>query len=231
MNRPNLKLRNGKKGDMAFATRLENWQKDFKLDVVAHSNGGLIARYFFYYGDKTLDNSDKPPEFDWGGTKEIQRLFLVGTPKLGAPKALKILPEGSDDIPTQYYNPDIVGSFPSVYQLLPKEAEARINDGNKPIEVDLFDIKTWLKQNWGIAKSDKKNAKAYLEACLNRAKKFHEALKASPKRLLYFFFLGLTKKHGHQFLLQTRVISQFGKITDKPKMGMGLSLTEVLQRL
>jgi hypothetical protein len=173
--------KSGNKEKLDFAKQLENWLKNYKFDVVAHSNGGLIARYFFYYGDQPLDISGELPRFDWGGTKEIQRLFLVGTPNLGAPKALKILTEGSDDIPTQDYNPDIVGSFPSMYQLLPKDAVAKFNDGNKPIEVDLFDIKTWLNHNWGLAKSEKKISKAYLEACLNRAKRFHAALNASPK--------------------------------------------------
>ena len=39
---------------------------DVKFDIVAHSMGGLITRYYLRYGDADLPNDGSPPRVTWG---------------------------------------------------------------------------------------------------------------------------------------------------------------------
>ena len=53
-----------------------------RVDILAHSNGGLLARYFARYG--TVDLAMEGPfEPTGAGASSIRRLLLVGTPNLG----------------------------------------------------------------------------------------------------------------------------------------------------
>src|SRR3989344_2367247 len=77
-----------------------------KIDIVAHSMGGLVVENYLYENGKS----------------SINKLIFVGTPHLGAPKAGKILLKGDKlDIPwlRESVIKDLSRNFPSVYQLLP----------------------------------------------------------------------------------------------------------------
>ncbi|MGH9962201.1 MAG: lipase/acyltransferase domain-containing protein, partial [Pyrinomonadaceae bacterium] len=182
--------------DLEYARELEVWLKDFKFDVIAHSMGGLIARYFLYYGAQELGDDGPLPKFDWRGAQQVDKLILVGTPNLGSPEAFKNLTSGYKKKPLPFYNPAVVGSFPAAYQLLPQWDHGLFRDDQGAVEVDLFNVDTWKKNNWGIVNSDIENVKelrllipnrdaeveplkeaeSYLSWCLRRAKRFHDAL-------------------------------------------------------
>ncbi len=77
-----------------------------KIDIIAHSMGGLVAENYIYEN----------------GKDSINKLIFVGTPHLGAPKAAKILLKGDNmGIPwlTQEVIKDLSLNFPSIYTLLP----------------------------------------------------------------------------------------------------------------
>ena len=40
---------------------------DIKFDIVAHSMGGLLTRYFLRYGDQALPEDGSLPELNWAG--------------------------------------------------------------------------------------------------------------------------------------------------------------------
>lgn len=52
---------------------------DFKVDIVAHSNGGLVARRYILNGNQN----------------RVSRMVTLGTPWLGAPKAIPAMYDGS----------------------------------------------------------------------------------------------------------------------------------------
>ena len=79
-----------------------------KVDIVAHSMGGLLAKNYLYAYGKV----------------DIEKLIFVGTPHLGAPKAGKTILQGDNlNIPT--LNDDRVRelalNFPAIHELLPSE--------------------------------------------------------------------------------------------------------------
>src|SRR3954451_5172038 len=49
-----------------------------KFDIVAHSMGGMIARYAAMYGDADLPPEGKAPKPTWAGSSYLDKLILVG---------------------------------------------------------------------------------------------------------------------------------------------------------
>ena len=171
---------------------------DVKFDIVAHSMGGLITRYFLRYGDAPLAEYDSVPEPTWAGVADVETVVLVGPPNGGATKTFEQLINGYDDgrpvLPL--YPSYLMGTFPSVYQLLPRSRQNRIlYDDEAPIE-DIYDGELWARYGWGLSATDRKTtefirnalpdvtddasrreiASAYQTAALKRAKAFHQAL-------------------------------------------------------
>ena len=64
---------------------------DMTFDLLAHSQGGLIARYYVKYGSAELDPTDPAPRPTMAGAASVNRLILVGTPNRGCLEAMKIL--------------------------------------------------------------------------------------------------------------------------------------------
>ncbi|MEM9252894.1 MAG: hypothetical protein AAGB29_11145, partial [Planctomycetota bacterium] len=98
---------------------------DVRFDLVAHSMGGLIARYLLRYGDADVLAADTPPAPTWAGAELIDRLVVVCTPNAGSALAFTQLAWGYQ--PARFlpdYPPALIGTFPSVYQLLPRARHA-----------------------------------------------------------------------------------------------------------
>src|SRR5688572_13699994 len=132
---------------------------DLRFDIIAHSMGGLIARYFAMYGDADV-LGDRQPSPDWRGAQSIGRLALFGTPNAGSMDALRALIYGYSI--TEANRPRLnlfkslgrstIFTAPSVYQLMPRRASARFYDDKlQPIKIDLYDIETWKRYHWSAA--------------------------------------------------------------------------------
>ena len=168
---------------------------NLKFNIIAHSMGGLIARYAAMYGNVDLPVGKPKPT--WAGARSISKVFLLGTPNEGSAEALDGLLNGFSFVGGGLNLPFVqnlskfdVFTIPSLYQLLPHQGTLTIYDENlKPLDVDLFDVKTWETYNWNVINdedfakkfsvAEQKNARAYFLAVLTRAKRFQEALDAN----------------------------------------------------
>ena len=107
---------------------------DLRFDLVAHSMGGLLSRYFLRYGAAPLPDDGSLPELTWAGSTLVERVVLIGPPNAGSLDALEQLIEGTKFGPlTPRYPPAVIATFPSVYQLLPRtrhQALARRGSGS-----------------------------------------------------------------------------------------------------
>lgn len=163
---------------------------DLKFDVVAHSMGGLVARYAAMYGASDLKENPQP---NWLGAKHFNKVFMMGTPNEGSMSSLESLYNGYwiDTIRGRYYpeflSREVSFTIPSIYQLLPHGKSAKFYDDRlNPLSVDIYNINTWKKYGWGIisdkeylskqTKAERLRSEKYLELVLLRAKRFHEAL-------------------------------------------------------
>jgi hypothetical protein len=52
---------------LRFAKREAGGREDLKVDIVAHSMGGLLLRYYLRYGKRLLPRDDEPIEPTWAG--------------------------------------------------------------------------------------------------------------------------------------------------------------------
>jgi pimeloyl-ACP methyl ester carboxylesterase len=129
---------------------------DLRFDLIAHSMGGLVARYYAMYGDRDLP-ADGSPQPDWSGARHIQRLVMFGTPNAGSMDAFRSVLRGYSV--TEANKPRLrlfraldftmIFTVPSVYQLFPRNDTARfLNAELKSVAVDLFDVETWKRYGW-----------------------------------------------------------------------------------
>ncbi len=129
-----------------------------KVDVVAHSMGGLVLRYYLRYGPNALPDDGSLPELTWEGAKNVRRAILIGTPNAGSAKAVEQLVNGLNLNPLfPNYRSPILGTMPAIYQLMPRARHAVVVDAETREPVDILDAATWKKYGWGLAspKADK----------------------------------------------------------------------------
>ena len=119
---------------------------DLKVDLVGHSMGGLIARYYVMYGKE--DVLDRPGRLwpTYAGTHNVDRVVLIGTPNEGSVNTLKVLNQGLQKV-VKPVSVREVFTMPSLYQMLPAP-------GTTPI-IDEADTKSEKKS----AKNKKKKSK------------------------------------------------------------------------
>jgi hypothetical protein len=134
-----------------YARRFGMRNHPVKFDVVAHSMGGLVARYAMLFGDADLPADGALPQPNFAGAEYIARLIQIGTPNGGSLDALRVLVEGRDFgqpiVPR--YSQAILGTFASVYQLLPRARSRPVLLGDTT--PDLHDPGLWQRLGWGLA--------------------------------------------------------------------------------
>jgi len=180
---------------------------DLKFNIVAHSMGGLIARYAAMYGDADLPPGDGPIQPTWLGAAHISKIVMIGVPNEGSAEAFATIVEGYSiteglrrrvPLLNKLTAEDVV-SAPAVFQLMPHARAVKFLDENlQPLAIDLYDREVWKRFGWSViysspdfrrryansAGTESGNGKsendldAYLAATLQRARRFHEALDA-----------------------------------------------------
>ncbi len=182
---------------------------DLKVNVVAHSMGGLLTRYAAMYGNADLTARTGRPT--WKGASYFNSISLVATPNTGATGALdsmingfSLFGSGKLNLPfVQNLSRADLFTIQSIYQLLPHAGTARVFDENlKPMRIDLYNPATWEKYGWTVYTDDdftkkfdateQSQAKAYFRVVLLRAKQFQAALDAVPaaKNPIAIYYLG-----------------------------------------
>lgn len=170
---------------------------DVRFDLVAHSMGGLLARYYLRYGNSDLPADGSIPSVTWAGAALVDRAVLIGPPNAGAADALMQLIEGKKFgllFPT--YDAALLGTMPAVYQLLPRGRHGFLVDAadHEAAVQDVLDPDFWQKMKWGLASPEQAGVLARLlpevpdpevrlrialdhqRKCLARARQFSAAL-------------------------------------------------------
>ncbi len=152
-----------------FVRRVESLKQklnrpDLKFNIVAHSMGGLIARYAAMYGDEDLPSDDRQPVPTWAGAGSISKIFMFGTPNEGSADAFSILLQGYSvtegvrrriRLLNKLSREDAL-TAPSIFQLMPHSQSTRFLDDNlQPLQVDLYDPEVWRRYGWSAAYDQK----------------------------------------------------------------------------
>ena len=166
-----------------------------KFDIVAHSMGGLVLRYFLQYGGQLIPYDGSLPRLNWAGANDVETAVIVGTPNGGSLKVMDRLISGLPKTPlTPAYGPMITGTMPSLYQLMPRTRHKPFRTRGESESPDLFDPDLWLRMQWGLANKSRESELAkllqgvssaserrdtafeHLHKCLKNANAFHAAM-------------------------------------------------------
>ena len=150
-----------------YLVRYGTTPETIRFDLLGHSMGGLVARYYMRYGETPLpDDAAAPdPAITWAGAENVGKLIQVGTPNGGYLDTVVELTNGLRLQPgAPLYPASVIGTFPSYYEMMPfpqfaavrkripgKTEEESIACGEP---VDLYDLDTWIKYKWGLAAPD-----------------------------------------------------------------------------
>lgn len=120
-----------------------------QVDILAHSNGGMLARYYARYGATDyLDTGDATPTY--AGAAAIRRLLLVGTPNLGSMQPVLSHVRG-EEIGLRKIPAEVVATTSGAPQLMPHPAIPWLVDNKGDvINRDVFDLETWRDFQWSI---------------------------------------------------------------------------------
>ena len=165
-------------------------EPDARFNVIGHSMGGLVARYYLRYG-----TAEPGGEVTWAGARRIRSLILGAVPSGGSIPSLDALLNGNRvGFSSTTLATPVIAHMPSLYQLLPPAAALPFLDEKaEPVAVNLFEQATWQRFAWGPyapaarrrpAESrlvaDPEVEQAFLAAVLARAHAFQEALARPP---------------------------------------------------
>jgi pimeloyl-ACP methyl ester carboxylesterase len=189
------------------AIRRDYGEPELRVDIVAHSMGGLIARYYQRYGtEDVLDGRES--QITLYGSSRVRKLILLGTPNMGSVSSLHAFLVG-EAVGLGRIPQEALATLPSGYELFPHPLVTWLIDASgQARHDDLFDGETWRRYRWSIfdpavqariRAARGADADAYLAALarffdyrLERARRFLWALSTPepPTQIRYVLFGG-----------------------------------------
>lgn len=150
-----------------------------RVNLVAHSMGGLIALHALRYGTGSGEGAPT-----WAGGRYVRRAVFIGTPFAGAPGIFDDFflgtPMGRN---IALLSPFALFTFASAFQLLPRESDFFVDEKGQPVALDAYSPETWLARGWGIFQDaslkDEPAYRAQLERMLGARRDFAQALSPS----------------------------------------------------
>ena len=126
---------------------------NLRVDIIAHSNGGLIANYYLRYGPRdVLESGEFTP---WAeGERRIRRLVMLGAPNLGAATSLERLNYGTR-MALRTVPVEVMATFATPFQTLPHPLLRPLLDASgKPLDLDIYDPQLWRQRQWSVFAPD-----------------------------------------------------------------------------
>ena len=122
---------------------------NLRVDVIAHSNGGLLINYYLRYGPN--DVLDMKSFTQWQeGPQRVRRVVLLGTPSLGAVTSIERLLRGFR-LGFRMIPVDVLTSFSTPFQTLPSPIVQSILDTQgKPSSLNIYDPQLWQRNQWSV---------------------------------------------------------------------------------
>ncbi len=129
--------------------RVDHRDPKLKVDIIAHSNGGILANYYLRYGPNDVLNQEQPQMWAEGNSR-IRRIAMLGTPNLGAASSIKRLVEGFR-LTLRIVPVEVLAGIVPPFEALPHPNTQVIYDVyGKPVNLDIFDPEIWRRNQWGI---------------------------------------------------------------------------------
>ncbi len=122
---------------------------NLRVDIIAHSNGGLLTNYYLRYGPHDVLDQKEFTQWEEGG-KRVRRVVLLGTPNLGSVTSLERLMRGFR-LGLRLIPVEVLTSFATPFQALPSPITQTVLDthGN-PTKINIFDPQIWRTNQWSV---------------------------------------------------------------------------------
>jgi pimeloyl-ACP methyl ester carboxylesterase len=203
--------------------RVDHGQSELKVDLVGHSSGGLVVRYYLLHGGRPLDAAGSLTP-DFAGAGKVNKVVAIGVPELGIVRAAASLIEGEPVVLTRVL-PEVLATSYTTSQLLPHGDDVWLLDAaGKPIAADSCDPAVWKELRMSVfspalrarvrgAAGSSKAGRArveLLERCFERrlscARRFREAIRSGsvPAAVPYFAIGGDCRPTQARLLAERR---------------------------
>ena len=125
-------------------------QPDLKINLVCHSAGGLVARYYAKYGAADVLGEDLPVP-TYAGAKNINKILMLGTPNAGAVESFMTVHQGLWLPSVGRATAEMIFSMPALYEFMPLDGKKIFIDASgKRLDVDLYDPANWELYGWSV---------------------------------------------------------------------------------
>lgn len=167
--------------------------ENVRFDLIAHSMGGLVARYFLRYGAEDV-LEDPKPTVTWAGADYLDRLIMISTPNFGSMRVFKEMVLGRR-YPWIKFEPAMIATWVSAYQMVPRKGQqVWVDAAGDTIDIDFLSAKTWFENDWGpfapgqeeylewifpgepSAQEREKMIREFMDAAFARARQFFAAM-------------------------------------------------------
>jgi pimeloyl-ACP methyl ester carboxylesterase len=140
--------------ELIEAIRRDYADPTLRVDLVAHSMGGLVARYYLRFGARdALDGT--PQQVTMAGSAGVRKLVLLGTPNLGSASSLHAFISGQRVGAWNRIAPRTLATMPSGFQLFPHPlSHWLLGLDGAPRDEELFSAATWQRHGWSIFAPD-----------------------------------------------------------------------------
>lgn len=189
-------------GALIDRIKQQSGNPNLKVNLVCHSQGGLIARYYIKYGTADVLNEPTLPEPTYAGAKNINKVIMLGTPNTGSMESFHRIDQGLWMPFIGKITPETTFTILSLYALLPcQDEQSFIDPEGNPLPINLYAPGNWEKYGWSVFNPEIQqhlrkqyfsrygkqkgsikyaeylvNQKEFLAQALFRANRFHQAL-------------------------------------------------------
>jgi len=129
--------------------RREYGDPSLKVDLIAHSAGGLVALTYLKMGTASVDD---PASWDEGSRRaaaKIARVVLIATPQTGTADALRLL-HRPERFVLRLIPQEMIATFPSMLEMLPEDGRFLLDETGEVIDADLWKVDSWKRLELGI---------------------------------------------------------------------------------
>lgn len=129
--------------------RKQHGDPSLKVDLVAHSAGGLVALTYLKLGTAPVED---PASWDEGSRRaaaKIGRVVLIATPQSGTADALRLL-HRPERFVLRLIPQEMISTFPSMLEMLPEDGRFLLDEQGNEIEADLWKVESWKHLQLGI---------------------------------------------------------------------------------
>lgn len=129
--------------------RREHGDPSLKVDLIAHSAGGLVALTYLKIGTAPVDDPASWEEGSRRAAAKIGRAVLIATPQTGTADVLRLL-HRPERFVFRLIPQEMISTFPSVLEMLPEDGRFLLDEQGNLIDTDLWKAENWKGLELGL---------------------------------------------------------------------------------